>query len=167
MFGDLADCFCNRVFANLGGSQTRLDIVFYEYRHKSIKADTWASRSAKRRKIRILMCVMCVYLQSGKHSSLPADYKVVVSGGDRFLAVPSSARLVSHLNSSHEETDTKIALYCAEANAQSFHRVVVYSRDTDVLLLLIYHATAEEVCLSAGTTKEKKSSFLCILFEKP
>ena len=33
-FGDLADCFCDRVFVNLRGSQTSLDIIFDEYRQK-------------------------------------------------------------------------------------------------------------------------------------
>ena len=178
-FGDLADCFCDRVFANLQGSQTRLDIVFDEYRQKSIKADTRVSRSAKRRKItRIIdgrgvrlpaVWQTFISLQKNKLNlidflreqilvkakALPANYEVVVSGGDRFPAVSSSARVVSHLNSSHEEANTKIVLHCADANAQNFQRVVVCSRDTDVLLLLIYHATAEEVWLSAGTTKEK------------
>ena len=157
---------------------------------KSIKADIRASRPVKRRKIRRIIDGRGVHLPAVwqtfillqenklnlidflreqilvKAKALPANYEVVVSGGERFPAVSSSARVVSHLNSSYEEADTKIVLHCADANAQSFQRVVICSRDTDVLLLLIYHATAEEVWLSAGTTKEKKSLFPCILCER-
>ena len=75
-----------------------------------------------------------------KAKALLANYEVVVSGGDRFPAVSSSARVVSHLNSPHEEADTKIILHCVDADAQSFQRVVVCSRGTDVFFLLIYNS---------------------------
>ena len=110
-FGDLAECFCDQVFSNLRGSQTRLDIVFDEYRQKSIKADTRASRSAKRRKIRRIIDGRGVRLPAVWQTFIPlqekklnlidflreqilvkaktfhANYKVVVPGGDRFPAV--------------------------------------------------------------------------------
>ena len=39
-FGELADSFCDKVFSNLRGSQTRIDVVFDDYRAKFIKSGT-------------------------------------------------------------------------------------------------------------------------------
>ncbi len=179
-FGDLADSFCDRVFCHLKGSQTRLVVVFDDYRKTSIKGQNRVHRTTKRRKIRRIIDGRDVPLPSVwlsfismeenkvnlihllrdqlllKAHNLPAHHEVVVSGGDEFHAASSTGRNVEHLNSTHEEADTKIVLHAADANAQNFHRVVVCARDTDILLLLLYHDTAQEVWMSSGTAKAKQ-----------
>lgn len=95
--------------------------------------------------------------------TLPAHHEVVVSGGDDFPAESSTGRDVQHLNSNHEEADTKIILHAADASVQNFYRVVVCTRDTDILLLLIHHETAEEVWMSSGTSKDKDFIPVCTL----
>jgi hypothetical protein len=179
-FGDLADCVCDRVFSNLKGSQTRLDIVLDDYRKNSIKSETRVHRTTKRQKIRRIIDDRNVRLPSVWQSfismeenkvnliqflrdqvllraqSLPDHQEVVVSGGDKFPAASSIGRDVEHLNSTHEEADTKIILHAVDAKVQNFYRVVMCTRDTDILLLLIHHETAQEVWMSSGTSKEKQ-----------
>ena len=43
---------------------------------------------------------------------------------------------LGHLQSKHEEPDTRLVLHAVHSQ---FHRVVVSSSDTDVLLLLVSH----------------------------
>ena len=188
-FGDLADSFCNQVFSNLRGTQTRLDIVFDDYRQKSIKSGARVQRTTSKWKIRRIIDGRNVRLPSVWQSfisleankvnlirflrdqlllraqTLPTYHEVVVSGGDAFPAVSSTGRDVQHLNSNHEEADTKIILHALDASVQNFHRVVVCTRDTDILLLLIRHETAEEVWMSSGTSKDKHFIPVCTVRE--
>jgi hypothetical protein len=70
-FGDLTDCFCDRVTSNLKGAQTTLDIVFDDYRNNSIKSETRIQRTMKRRKIRRII--------DGRHVRLPAVWQSFIS----------------------------------------------------------------------------------------
>ena len=57
---------------------------------------------------------------------------------------------MGHLTSSHEEADTRIVLHAADAATHDIKRVAVCSRDTDVLVLLVFHKSAPEVWIMIG-----------------
>ena len=44
------------------------------------------------------------------------------------------------LNSTQEETDTRVVLYCLHAREQGYKYAVVRSPDTDILCILLYYA---------------------------
>ncbi len=77
--------------------------------------------------------------QSQKSLQAPDDKEVVVAGGFREECMVKSSKSVTDLaplKSTHEEADIRLvlhAIYC------QFDTVVVSSRDTDVLLLLVSH----------------------------
>ena len=50
----------------------------------------------------------------------PDQQEVVVSGRDEFPAVLSSGNIVDHLNSTHEEADSKTVLHANDPNDQNF-----------------------------------------------
>ena len=62
----------------------------------------------------------------------------------------STTGAIGHLRSSHEESDTRIVLHAADAAAHGIKRVVVCSKDTDVLVLLAFHETTTEVWMDTG-----------------
>ena len=75
---------------------------------------------------------MCLQAPTGK--------ELVTAGGfTDELQVKSSTSTtdLTHLKSTHEEADTRLVLHAVNAN---FNTVVVSSRDTDVLLLLVFHS---------------------------
>ena len=59
---------------------------------------------------------------------------------------------VCAIGSTHEEADTRLVLHCSHTDWSS---VVVWCRDTDVLLMLMEHSTATDkiVYMKAGTSK--------------
>ena len=67
--------------------------------------------------------------------------ELVTSGGfqDATKAASSIGRNVTTLYSNHEEADTRILLHGKDAARCDFYRTVVFSVDTDVLVLLLHH----------------------------
>ena len=55
-----------------------------------------------------------------------------------------------------EEADTKIVIHALDAHAHGFERVVVNTRDTDILILLIHHDIPIEVWMNISTSEEKQ-----------
>jgi len=93
-------------------------------------------------------------------SQAPDDKEIVVAGGFREeLEVRSSKATtdLTHLKATHEEADTRLVLHAVHASSQ-FNTVVVSSRDTDVLVLLVSHFTRvqyEHLWMLSGTTKKR------------
>ena len=90
---------------------------------------------------------------------LPEGQEVVVAGGSKMLEifVSTSAGLLHHLDSTQEEADTRIIVHVLDAQRQNAKRVIVCSRDTDVLVLLVHHMTLDdEVWMSAGIKNKPK-----------
>ena len=89
---------------------------------------------------------------------LPPHQELVVAGGCKTsdIVISSARPLVTHLYSTQEEADTRIILHASDASEENFQRVFVYSRDTDVLLLLIRHETTPEVWMNACTKKKPR-----------
>ena len=88
--------------------------------------------------------------------NLTDGQELVIAGGSETpdLAVSSVSGLLYHLCSTHEEADTQIVLHGNDSVPQGYEHIVVYSRDT-VLLLLIHHVIAE-VWMVAGTKQKLK-----------
>ena len=64
--------------------------------------------------------------------------------------------MIANLITSHEEADTKIVMHALDAPAHGFERVVVNTRDTDILIRLIHHDIPIEVWMNSSTSKEKR-----------
>ena len=62
---------------------------------------------------------------------------------------------VQTLRSTHEEADTRLILHCAHTQS---HTVVVWCRDTHVLLMLMSHSSTmnKTIFMKAGTSKKPK-----------
>ena len=63
---------------------------------------------------------------------------------------------ISGLPSTHEEADTRVILHAMHAQKDN---VIVYARDTDVLLLLLAHSpkiTCSNIWMMAGTAKKRQ-----------
>ena len=101
-------------------------------------------------------------------SKAPSD-KIVVAGGFREeTEVRSSQREtnLTHLESTHEEADTRLVL---RAMHSEFNTVVVASRDTDVLLVLLSHfkrAKCKHLWMMSGTSKKRRYILIGDVFNK-
>ena len=160
-FGDLADTYVKTVLKALAGSKYHIiDVVFDRYRDEPIKGTTRTRRSKTALPIRRLVEGRNVPLPKNWSNVLsladnkadlahffceklcsqaPVDKEIDVAGGFRDeLEVKSStgATDLGPLKSTNEEADTILVLHAVHSQ---FHTVVVSSRDTDVLLLLVSH----------------------------
>ena len=79
--------------------------------------------------------------------------EVTVAGGSESQEITKSSLsgLLFLFNCLHEEADTCIVLHAVDAANHGVKCVIVNSRDTDALVLLTYHQTANEVWMGAGT----------------
>ncbi len=88
-----------------------------------------------------------------------SDKIIVVAGGfsDEEMAESSKSDVdTTQLEARHEEADTRIILHCTEHHTDN---VVVQSRDTDVLVLLLGHyhrMPCTNLWLKAGTAKKRQ-----------
>ncbi len=178
-FGDLADSFCRSIFSHFK-TATRVDVVFDQYRNKSIKSGTRTRRAGvKCRSIRRVIDGRTVPLPTqwqgfvsmsankadlvqflsqelmNDISKVPPGCELVVAGGfqDGEGVSSSSGRCVEHLQSSQEEADTRLVLHAAEAAQTGYQRTVICSKDTDVLVILLHfmNQLSPEVWMSTGT----------------
>ena len=82
-----------------------------------------------------------------------------ISGGfrdEREVRSSKKTTDLSFLRSIHEEADTRLVLHAVHCE---FNTVVVSSRDTDVLLLLVSHfprARCKNLWLMSGTSKKRR-----------
>ena len=103
------------------------------------------------------------------HDNRLVDKEIVVAGGFRDeLEVNSStgATDLGPLKSTHGEADTRLVL---QALHSQFHTVVVSSRDTDVLLLLVSHFQRRQcqyLWMKSGTSKKRRYIPIDAVFNK-
>jgi len=188
-FGDLADTYVKTVL-KAGSKYQRIDIVFDRYREETIKGTirTWRSKAA--RPIRRLVegrdvplpnnwsnflsladnkADLAHFLSEELCSQAPKDKEIVVAGGFREeLEVKSSKGTtdLTPLKSTHEEADTRLVLHAVHSQ---FNTVVVSSRDTDVLLLLVSHfrrMQCEHLWMMSGTSKKRRYIPIVAVFNK-
>ena len=178
-FGHLADKFRNSVLSQ-GASYARIDVVFDRYRENSIKESTRDRRALKQKAIRKLIDSRSVtlphdwanFLASSENKSDYANFlsteikrqsqydkEIVTAGGFKNeLEVWASRDIenISELCSTQEEADTRLILHAINCN---FKYIVVSSRDTDVLILLVSHfhrMNCIELWMMCGTQKKPK-----------
>ena len=102
-------------------------------------------------------------------SQAHVDKEIVVAGGFRDeLEVKSStgATDLGPLKSTHEEGDTKLVLHAVHSQCLM---VVVFSRDTDVLLLLVSHfqrMQCQHLWMKSGTSKKRRYIPINAVFNK-
>ena len=183
-FGDYADVFVASVFKHLRHTTTHVNVTFYRYLGQQlIKSSTRTKRTAKKRPVRKLIqgpevplpqvwaqfislednkAYLATYLSEEllkKAYSLTGKCEVVAGGGfPDPINTRSSTREVTDLSANHEEADTPLILHANDAIQNNYKRVIVICRDTDVLLLLLYHLgrTETEVWMVSGTSKQPK-----------
>ena len=177
-FGEQADKFIQSVLFQ-GRSFDRIDIVFDRYRVNSIKESTRIRRTQKQTPIRKSNIDRSVklptnwsgYMASPENKSEYADFlsneiklrsyekEIVTSGGFKDEQEVWSSRNnpdVSQLSSNHEEADTRLILHAIVSN---YKYIVISSRDTNVLVLLLSHfykTNCKELWMNAGTPKKPK-----------
>ena len=178
-FGDLADTYVKTVL-KAGSEYHRIDVVFDRYRDETIKGTTRTRRSKTARPIRRLVegrdvplpnnlsnflsladnkAYLAHFLSEELCSQAPMDKEIVVAGGFRDeLEVKSSTGAINlgPLKLTHEEADTRLVLHAVHSQ---FHTVVVSSRDTDVLLLLVSHfqrMQCQHIWMKSGTSKKRR-----------
>lgn len=171
-FGDLADVYKGCVLSNFSTTCSRVDVVFDTYLEDSVKAGTRKRRTGETKGIRrsiqgrdvplptqwkSFICVLsnkkdlARFLKeqlSESSTKLPEGYELVVAyGSDEGNVCTNTQRDVSHLESTQEEADTRLLLHAADVQESGFHRTVISSPDTDVLVLLVHfcHVLTPEV----------------------
>ncbi len=178
-FGDFANTFVQAVL-KAGANFCRIDVVFDRYYKVSIKSGTRTRRCQGTAPIRRVIEHRNVPLQSNWKNFLglsenkadlaaflsqqlivqaPSSKIIVVAGGfsDEEMAESSKSDVdTTQLEARHEEADTRIILHCTEHHTDN---VVVQSRDTDVLVLLLGHyhrMPCTNLWLKAGTAKKRQ-----------
>ena len=87
----------------------------------------------------------------------PRWYEVVMWGGFINATDPRSTRRdLIKFSWNQEEADTRLMLHMCEAADKGYERVLVISRDTYVLLLLVYFMCVVEVWKITWTVKKRK-----------
>lgn len=102
--------------------------------------------------------VLVNFLPKELIANAPADKSIITTGGlkkcDDVLSNLADID-IDDLKSTHEAADRRIILHCMDAH---YDTVVVWSCDTDVLLLLMFHTPMinKEIIMKAGTDKAPK-----------
>lgn len=188
-FGDLADIFIKLV-EQIGKGFSRVDIVFDHYRTASVKSLTRQKRSNTSQPIRRSIENRNVPLPKNwanflavweNKSDLAAflsfqliahnfsQFDIVTAGGfesERKVASTNQSILLTQLEASHEEADTRLILHAVNSSAK---KLFVLCRDTDVLLLLIYHfekIKCNELWMIAGTSHSRKYIPIHTIYQK-
>ena len=188
-FGDLANTYMKTVL-KADSEYHIIYVVFDRYKDETIKGTTRTRRSKTERPIRRLVEVSDVplpknwstflsladnkadlahFLSEELCSQAPVDKEIVVAGGFRDeLEIKSStgATDLGPLKSTHEEADTRFVLHAVHSQ---FHTVVVFSRDIDVLLLLVSHfqiMQCQHLWMKSGTSKKRLYISIDAIFNK-
>lgn len=181
-FGDLADVFVRTVLKK-GEQFARIDVVFDRYRDISIKAKTREKRTKTIKPIRRKIEHRDVPLPASWNNFIslgdnkadlarflsiqltlqcPTDQIVVTAGGYEGEEGVGSNIVdfdVEGISAFHEEADTRLVLHGIHCNRnRSMSDIVIVSRDTDVLVLLVAHFKDLQckVWMMSGTSKSQK-----------
>ena len=182
-FGNLADVFNATVFSHFNQQCQRIDVVFDRYRNTSIKSGARTRREGQVRSIRRkidsrnipfptnwkqfidltdnkanLANFLSTQMMIAVRQSHPT-YELITAGGfhEETTVESSQGSDVKLLQSTQEEADTRMILHTKSACKEGYERVVVSSRDNDVLVLLTYFAgqLSQEIWLRTGTRQQR------------
>ena len=174
-FGDLANIFTASVFSHFNDNCFRIDVFFDRYEQKSIKDTARLHRTCKnkpiRRKIEKQNLPLPVNwkqfndIPENRFREFPAKSTLqncdsVTSGCfyDRTAAESSLGTDFNSVKTTHAEEDTRLILHTKILTLQGYQRIVVHSRETDVLVLLVQFATqlSAEVWFRTGTATQRR-----------
>lgn len=185
-FDDYSKEFIKIALGKLDRSVKRLDVVFDRYTGKdSIKASTRNKRAGKtklsiRRIISDDVPLPEVWSQFISLDDNKADIarflshrliahgtriqeqtEIITGGGFEDIQTTQSSKdgIVPQLQGDHEEADTRMIVHAVDAIAKGFKRVLVHSRDTDVLLMMIHFLcdVSADVWMVSGTARQQKN----------
>ena len=94
-----------------------------------------------------------------KGQTLSDQYELIIAGGFHAATdVKSCRRDNLSLRANHEEAGTRLILHSCEAFKTGCEIIIVNSRDTDVMLLLLHFVSKEarEVWMISGTAKKRR-----------
>ena len=154
-------------------SASRVDIVWDEYFENSLKSQTRSKRGkGVRRRVEASANLpgnwqQFLRIDANKtelfsflanhitHLELPTNKQLVTTLGSGVLCIPS--RDIRHLATcDHEEADTRMILHLADAAREGFHRILLRTVDTDVVVLAVAAAAKlnlQELWEAFGTGK--------------
>lgn len=183
-FGDLAQIFIQNILSKFRSGYTRIDVLFDRYLDTSIKDGTRNTRRGSCQTIKRRIDSVTVKVpQSWKKfigdplnkselasffsselmkcsKEIPFGCELLVAGGftEAKTVWTSASRDVSHLSSMAEEADTRIFLHAKDACNSDYQRLVISSRDTDVLVLALAHRNqlSQELWMLSGTSRNPK-----------
>ena len=163
-FQDPDNVFVKNILAKFKSRFSRVDVLFDRYQKASIKDETRENRTGSSQTIRRKVDSGTVKLphswsQFMSHTSnrfelasfisnelkncseLPSDCELVLgaSFSDIRMVWSSASRDLSHLISTTKAADARIFLHAKDASACRYERLVISSRDTDVLVLALGH----------------------------
>ena len=168
-FGEYAKTFAAALY-KMGATFQRIDVTFDQSRNedKSQSRKIPVQRQIERESLPLppewsnfmalednktdLALLLSNYLID--HS--PSDQQMVVAGGLSEATIVKSSDAILDLSmreADHEEADTRLIVHCIHAHMES---MVVYVRDTDVLVLLLAHydkMRCTNLLMKAGTSK--------------
>ena len=179
-FGDFADSFQAAVL-QAGSCYQHIHVIFDWYQEDSIKSGTRERRSKSTRPIwRVLerwdgsvplphswpnflalpdnTSDLARFLWEHIIANTPPDKVVVAVGGfvdEREVQSSERAIYLSALMATHREADTRVIAHCVNS---SLHNIVLSSRDTDVLLLLVTrpHIPCPNLYMMSGSATKRK-----------
>jgi hypothetical protein len=179
-FNNYGDIFVKSILKHFKGSMTRVDVVFDRYFNLSIKNATRNIRKGNKRPIRTLIqngdtpfpkgwdnfvsmaenkADLAEFLSKKiieKSDDISQHFCEVICSGGCDSTISTARGIIEELTSEDEEADTRIALHSIHAQAEGYN-VIVECRDTDVLLLLIYHSLPHpEVWMLSAQGKNDK-----------
>ena len=163
-----------------GKNYQRIDVVFDRYRDDTIKAGTSTQRTQAARPIRRVIESRDVplprnwanflslsenkadlghFLSEDLCSQATSEQEIVVAGGfkdEREVLSSKTSTDIAQLRATHEEADTRLVLHALNC---PFEVVVVASKDTDVLVMLLArfpNMQCEHLWMRIGTAKQHK-----------
>ena len=173
---DLAELFCNSILEK----HNRIDelhLIFDQYLPHSLKSNIRVKRKGNQEEVAYHICdttkitniPMKQLLSSTKTKAELTRYlaeKMIAKAtvcGRRVVVTwecmcKATHRDVSHLESTHEEADTKLILHAVDASVQGASSIRIYSPDTDVLVLSLqkYPELCSNTCVVTGMGQRKR-----------
>ena len=178
-FGDYADIYVQTVLTS-GQNYQHIDVVFDRYRDDTIKSGTRTRRTQAARPIRRVIesrdvplpnnwtnflslseikADLAHFLSEELCSQAPNEKEIVVAGGfrdEREVRSSKPTTDITQLRAIHEEAETRLVLHALNCD---FDVVVVASKDTDVLVMLLTHfpnMQCEYLWMRSSTAKQRK-----------
>ncbi|KAG5878248.1 hypothetical protein JTB14_004277 [Gonioctena quinquepunctata] len=160
-FGGLIDAFQRAVESFFQQNECQsVHVLFDCYNKASIMSGTRLKRSHSTVPIEQEISLRRDFEIAKEALKLDDNHELLTSGGSADLETvgTSISRNIEYLQSNHEEADTCFVLHGIDCSLTVFGRLIVHSRDIDVLSLMIYfhEKLPASLWLKFGTSKKPK-----------